>query len=70
MRRRSDWSRIGGDGSTACEAELKQKPAAAPVADVTGRIRTRNSTGGQQYLPHPDGSFLAQSYAPTKTAPG
>jgi hypothetical protein len=24
------------------------------------------STGGQKYLPQPDGSFLAQSYAPTK----
>ena len=24
------------------------------------------STGGQKYLPQPDGSFLAQGYAPTK----
>jgi mono/diheme cytochrome c family protein len=27
------------------------------------------TTGGQKYLPQPDGAFLAQGYAPTKTGP-
>ena len=28
-----------------------------------------DTTGGQKFLPQPDGSFLAQSYAPTKATP-
>src|SRR5262249_45364404 len=28
-----------------------------------------DSTGGQKFLRQPDGSYLAQSYAPTKSAP-
>lgn len=40
-----------------------------PVWKVLELDFDQNSVGGQKMLPQPDGSYLAQSYAPTKTEP-
>ena len=50
----------------AFEAELNLRPQ-PQWQTVTGEFEPE-STGGCKYLPRPDGSFLAQSYAPTKSS--
>ena len=66
--------------STKSKATSPPPPRLAPRMHAWGRTVSDNqpkwitlrphveeeSTGGQKYLPQPDGSFLAQSYAPTK----
>src|SRR5581483_6009724 len=47
----------------AWEAKVKGDQ---PVWTVVRPAVQEESTGGQKYLPQPDGSFLAQGYAPTK----
>jgi mono/diheme cytochrome c family protein len=56
-----DWA----TRQAAWEADLKKQPQ-PQWQTVTGEFEPE-STGGCKYLPRPDGSFLAQSYAPTKS---
>ena len=44
----------------------RPRSAAEPKWTVVQPIVEDISTGGERYLPQPDGSFLAQGYAPTK----
>jgi hypothetical protein len=52
------------------EAKMARWEEAAKASEPTWTVVTPTvediSTGGQRYLPQPDGSFLAQGYAPTK----
>jgi hypothetical protein len=57
--RRADWK------ERMAEWE-KQVSARQPRWMVIRPAVLEESTGGQKYLPQPDGSFLAQGYAPTK----
>lgn len=58
-QRRASWA-----GDVA--AWVKRIAAAQPPWEVVRPEVDDISTGGQKYLPQPDGSFLAQGYAPTK----
>jgi hypothetical protein len=54
-----DWEATMARWETAAKASEPKWTVITPtVEDI--------STGGQRYLPQPDGSFLAQGYAPTK----
>lgn len=55
-----DWA----EAMAAWEAEVKAHPE-PDWTTLTGEFEA-NSTGGQKYLLQPDGSYLAQGYAPTK----
>jgi hypothetical protein len=57
--RHPDWRK----GMDAWE---KKVTADQPKWTVIRPAVDEESTGGQKYLPQPDGSFLAQGYAPTK----
>jgi hypothetical protein len=54
-----DW----GERMRVWEAKVNADP---PVWTVVRPAVDEISTGGQKYLPQPDGSFLALGYAPTK----
>jgi hypothetical protein len=51
---------------TAMARWEKKVSLAQPKWTVIRPVIPDESTGGQKYLPQPDGSFLAQGYAPTK----
>jgi hypothetical protein len=57
---RANWAAA----QAAWEAELKAQPQ--PAWEILGGTWNLDSLGGSKYLPRPDGSYLAQSYAPTK----
>ncbi|MCZ6796047.1 MAG: PSD1 and planctomycete cytochrome C domain-containing protein [Planctomycetota bacterium] len=59
QRRHPDWA----ERLARWEEEARKDP---PEWIVLRPEVEEISTGGQKYLPLPDGSFLAQSYAPTK----
>ncbi len=59
QHRQPDWA----EHMAAWEAQVKDNQ---PPWKVVQPSVEEISTGGQKYLPLPDGSFLAQGYAPTK----
>ena len=57
---RADWPAA----QAAWEAALQAQPQ--PAWETLTGAWNLDSLGGSKYLPRPDGSYLAQSYAPTK----
>jgi mono/diheme cytochrome c family protein len=60
--RTPDWEKRLAKWETSVQANQPEWIVLRPaIEDITA--------GGQKYLPQPDGSFLAQGYAPTKSGP-